>query len=410
VEVHVIGGGAPVCQAFTLDQVKNALTGKYTPVLRFPSGQTLSLGTLVPLLSIRDLLAMVQIGAGTLDADNVSYVVVQAEGQGHPSVLRKADLSKTGDFPSGLLPSVFVVGGDTLAYYRPLRSATDVNSTEYVETQNAVIDVTAHVTGQPLGVSVHASATQVHVGDSTTFTARMAGDTTTTSAPQGKVSYTWDFTEGTPTPPRPQATATRKWTTQGTFSVTVSARDATGNYAQSSPVVVTVGAKQSPGGGTDPGSGHHHRHHHHRPPHGPVQGHGHQNHGQQHGTQHQTQHQSQGQNDGTTSSQSGSDHQHPSPSGQAHHDPVGPSHHQKPPPEVGGDTVAGLVLQGAKVYAVPEPSRTVPQISAAAERPTDHWALPWRILVGVGIPLALIGLGMAGETLQLRRRVARMSA
>jgi hypothetical protein len=70
-----------------------------------------------------------------------------------------------------------------------------------------------------------------------------------------------------------------------------------------------------------------------------------------------------------------------------------------------------VLLSGARVYVVPQPSQAVPQIASAEQgQDVSSFSVPWRIALGIAVPLALLGLGMAGEALQLRRRVARMSA
>jgi hypothetical protein len=406
VVVVVVGDGPDVTREFPLSFVQDNASGSNTFVLHFPGkGTPQSLGSGIPALSVYDLLGDVQLPSGVLAPERVNYALVRlSENQAEPSVVTRADLS--GDFPGGLLPSLFSQGG-ALAYFRPWRGGTDVNSTEYGQTPNGVIEVTAHVTGEPLGVSLGASKTTVNVGDTTSVTAKMLGNTDTTSAPQGKVSYTWDFTDGSAQTADAGRTVTQahRWKTQGTFPVTVTAEDSTGNFARSQTVTVTVGPKPKPGGGTHHGHGHHHQHRHHHPPSGPTHGHGHQNHGHRHGTR-----QSQGGNSGTTSSAHSGRHERQGRQGRSQQNSTGPTRRQGLPPSAGGDRVKGLLLQGAQVFSAPPSSRTVPRISAAAESPADAWSLPWRIFGGIGVPIALIGLGMAGEALQLRRRVTRMSA
>jgi hypothetical protein len=71
--------------------------------------------------------------------------------------------------------------------------------------------------------------------------------------------------------------------------------------------------------------------------------------------------------------------------------------------------VAGQVLDGAQAFAAPLPNKQLQAIEPAKARPREHWSVPWKLASVLVVPL-LVGIGMAGEALALRRRVTRMSA
>ena len=296
------------------------------------------------------------------------------------------------------MPSVFAPNDDSLNYIRPLHSNTDVNIDEWISSTSmpgGAITITAHTTGDPMKVTLSASSTKIQVGEPATFTAQASGTGAT-----GAITYRWEFfnrTRRTTAESGIVATETNTWTAPGKFYVVVSAHDpATKSYGISAPVPIRVGPEPPPGGHHPGSGGHHHRHHH--PPSGSDHGHHHHNQGGHHGSKQQPPAPSTGHHSTQRAHQPGS-------SG-----PVRHQRHQRQKPPGNGPTVAGLLLTGAQVYAVPRPSRAVPQTVAAEQRPADSFSVPWRIALGIAVPLALLGLGMAGEALQLRRRVARMSA
>jgi hypothetical protein len=73
----------------------------------------------------------------------------------------------------------------------------------------------------------------------------------------------------------------------------------------------------------------------------------------------------------------------------------------------GGTEVAGLLLQDTGTEAAPTPDLAVQQATAAAPVPRHVWSWPWRWAGVLVVPL-LIGLGMVGESLPLRRGLTRM--
>ncbi|MGC4109398.1 MAG: hypothetical protein QM747_03010 [Nocardioides sp.] len=410
--VDVVGGASTFSHEFSYSDIDTIAgdegQGYVTFGVRNAIGSTGNV-TAHDALPVRALLAHVPLpGGGMLDPRSVTYASVpEPADPGEQSVLSAADLESPpppGDFQGDLMPSVFTLSGTYLNYIRPLRSTSDVNADESISTAGSAqaITITVHTTGEPLNVVLSATPTALDAQESATFSAHTTG-----SGATGEISYHWQFvnrTRRTSASAGTTATTENSWKQPGTYYVVVSAHDkATGSYGSSAPVLVQVGPKPPKGGGQSPGGGHHHRHHH--PPSGPVKGHGHQNHGHQHGTDHQHQ----GQSSRAPSSPRGANDGQSKPGHDQQQSPPGPTTHVDPATP-GGTSVTGVLLSGAQVYSTSEPNRAVPRISAAAPRPRDDWSVPWRIAAGIGVPLLLVALGMTGEALQLRRRVARMSA
>ncbi|HEX4471046.1 MAG TPA: PKD domain-containing protein [Nocardioides sp.] len=408
--VRVVGGPAPATSEFSVSDVTaNSVgppTGPYWPYATRNDVGISGDAHAVTALPLWNLLLM----AG-VNPRGVDYTSVPTQDPAAPSILDQSDLAVDGDNFKGNLPPAVYVNTGQLAYIRPLRNDTDVNAEEYQLITGGAIVVTAYLDKPPLQVTLSSSATSVHVHDKTTFT---AGVSRTNASVVGPVDYQWDFGGTTRSTRGAGATVSRTvtWQHAGTYYVSVNAHDrASQTYGRSPTALkIQVGPPTKPHGSPHhPGTGDHPHPHH--PPSGPNHGHGHHPNGSP-PKPHHPQHANQGQTSGdpTSTSHSGTSSRHHQKG--AHHQSTsdGRTKQHSSPPGQGGQSVTGQLLDGAQVFVAPAPTRSLPQVEPAQARPRDSWSLPWRIVGGVGVPLMLIGLGMAGEALQLRRRVARMSA
>jgi hypothetical protein len=345
-------------------------------------------------------------GSGNASWQMIRYAdVVDPNGTSHP--LRGSELGNAGTngFQGGLMPGIYdVTGGSsdlTLGYTRPLRSDTDVNYGDTFITSQALV-IVAHTTGDLPTVGASVTPTTVMQGDPVHFSA---------TASQGTPPYTyqWNFAGGTAS----QTDSTVTFSQPGTYILTVVATDSTGTVGPSAgaQVTVTCNPKTDPQQcgkpprhkGHHPGGGGHHAGPH--PPTGPVTGGGHHQGG---GPGHHPRPQG----------QSGGTHVTGSPQGPAGISATttsvpstdrGQRHGRHAPTASGGTPLSGRLLLASQSEAVPTLKVAPQEATSAHIDPVTHWSWPWK-WTGILIVPTLIGLGMAGEALHLRRRVARMSA
>jgi PKD repeat protein len=213
-------------------------------------------------LSVRALLQSVGV-----DPDTVNFVgIPRTDGTLSTLVASNGDVDDPSDFEDGLLP-VLWVNGDYIDYTRPLRSDSDLNSRDEVQSpQGGVLDLAVH-SGPQLTVTASADHTSVTTGRVLDFTAHAPG---APSASQ-PLTYTWTFGDGSAaTGPTP----THSYSVAGSFDVQVTASGADDSGGVSAPVLITVGkppAQPGPGGG----SGHGTNKNPHAPATGPTTGGGH---------------------------------------------------------------------------------------------------------------------------------------
>jgi hypothetical protein len=160
------------------------------------------------------------------------------------ATLSQADLTPPSDFNDPTQVPVVASDGTNIEYFRPWRGGRDVNARDAIQGDALSFSV---FEGQPLGVTVHASATTVDRGGSVTFSATVSG------AGSSSTRLHWQFDGGAPatTATTPAITFTRT----GTFDVTVLATDSAGAAGEGS-ILVTVGTVPPARNGSHPRSGH----------------------------------------------------------------------------------------------------------------------------------------------------------
>ena len=212
-------------------------------------------------LSIRALLLTLGVNPRTVD-----FVGITRQ-DGTLSTLDESthDLDDPPDFQGGLLPVVWV-DGNVIDYTRPLRSDTDLNAADAVQTTpGGVLTIVVH-DGPQLTVNATASRSSVAINKPVRFFASAPG----APAASQPLTYTWTFGDGT------SATGSQvshAFTTAGGYDAQVSASGANDSAGVSPQVAITVGtrAHKSPGGGDGSGTKKHHK----APATGPTIGKGH---------------------------------------------------------------------------------------------------------------------------------------
>ena len=355
------------------------------------------------------------IGNVGLTVPQVHYAeIIGPDGTSHGLTQKQLRSPSENGFGGVLSPSVWATTASfpSMDFFRPLIAGDpeDVNAKDFV-VANApqALVLLLHTSGTLLHPTITADRAQVRAGIPDTFRATFPA--TDGALPAG-LQYTWFITPAEqigigPTPWQ------HHWTQPGTYDVYLQVASPDTSSGQSNSVRVIVCPKQGntasctkpdPGGGTnDPGDGHHGGQ---NPPTGPVKGHGHHQGGHVHGS---TQPQSPTTDPGGGTPSSGTNNApgagHTST---ANTDPGTRSGHRHGGPR-GGRTVSGQLLAASAAFVVPEQRPSV-TAAAAPRAPTEaRWAWQWKWAGILVVPL-LVGLGMAGESLQLRRRLARMGA
>ena len=148
------------------------------------------------------------------------------------------------DFPfqDGLLPVLWPIGSDdAIGYLRPLRSDTDVNGPDFLETYSeGELELTVHTSGTVLTPTITAQPRSVRAGSAVAFTAAVEDPDATET-----LSYTWSFGDGSG---GQDAQTTHRYTTPGTYFAYVEVDGAHGSSGQSASVKITV----LPGPSTSP--------------------------------------------------------------------------------------------------------------------------------------------------------------
>jgi hypothetical protein len=226
-----------------------------------PSEDTQSAPFVQQGLSVRALLLTLGIDPRTVD-----FVGITRQ-DGTLSTLDESshDLDDPPDFQGGLLPVVWV-DGNVIDYTRPLRSDTDLNAADAVQTApGGVLTVVVH-DGPQLTVNATASRSSVAINKPVRFFASAPG----ASAASQPLSYTWTFGDGT------SATGSQvshAFTTAGGYDAQVTATGANDSAGVSPQVAITVGTRvhKSPDGGRGSGTKRGHK----APSTGPTTGKGH---------------------------------------------------------------------------------------------------------------------------------------
>jgi hypothetical protein len=297
--------------------------------------------------------------------------------------------------------------------FRPLEAddPNDSNAFDWVTTNgqpSQALVIVLHKTGGILHPSITGPA-KVRGATPVRF------DVTVPEAPPG-LEYQWSVDRvATTTAPRRTSALRHTWpdvsaTTTSLITVDVTAGDNSTGHASFVVAVCPQAGNTTRCTTPKPGGGPHHpgggTHHPSGPPGGPAGGSGHHQGGDTNGSPAP---QSPTPNPGDATSGSGPN----TAPGTGHTatavgDPGTRSGHQQGGPRA-GRPVSGQLLAASAAFVVPEqrPSATA---AAAPRAPTEpRWAWQWTWAGILVVPL-LVGLGMAGESLQLRRRLARMSA
>lgn len=386
--VHVlVAGDINAQQTFSSEDVCNIYDVHGSPqylVRNRPGAVPSDADTSSDLLSIGWLLQNVDVGGGaTLPLNKVRFVQIVGP-DGAPHGLDKNEVQNPGSvFQGTLLPAIWFEqgGSDTMNYIRPLTGPDDVNITDYYlnSVPGSALEVDVHTKGELLRPSITATPTQIDAGQKVSFSVSFADP-----QPTERLQYQWNFGDGaTSTRPNP----THKYTgacSCGVHLTVTGADTSTGNTG----LTVQVGPEPT----SPPTTG---------PTQGPTDPGGHQNSGPTSGP--------------TSSAPTASG---PTTLPTTGPPTVGPTESQSvlPPTrrsrstgadDSKGEAVAGRLLLAGQVYAVPQASPPPPQ--AAAARAPDHLGRSWWWALSLMFPL-LIGLGVAGEAVQVRRRVARMGA
>jgi hypothetical protein len=155
-------------------------------------------------------------------------------------------------FEGGLKPVLWRADGE-VNYLRPLTSASDVNSNDFVSTPSSDDPLTIDVFTSQLQVDVKGPAGRVAPKAGATFTATASG-----SSAADPVHYTWTFDDGSTDS---GAQVTHSWSQPGRYLVLATAVGQDGSGGSSQPVTVQVAApakqpppthRPNPGGGTNP--------------------------------------------------------------------------------------------------------------------------------------------------------------
>jgi len=403
VEVDVVGS-IHTSQSFSPQQICNLYDtfGAKYQIRSRPGGPTNGTDPTPQVLSIQGLLTSVQVGSGsTLPLSRVTFVQVIDSG-GHPHGLDQQQVGDPGSvFPGGLVPAVWwqastgQAGSDEMFYIRPLMGPNDVNAVDYFGTNpGQPLQVVAHTTGALLHPSISATPATAEAGQPVSFSVSFADPQPTT-----RLHYFWSFGDGT------TGTGAAPRHTFKTSCICGVRLDVTGSDTSSgsSAITLQVGSPPKQTGGPHPTSG---------PsdptPSGPHEG---------------------GPTSGPTSlaptptatptatpSATPSATRAGSVSGPAGTPGGGPTQGANAGPTSGpsaggrdashSNEVAGRLLLASQVYAVPKD--TVQASQAASARAPGRLNRSWWWTASLLIPL-LIGLGVVGESLQLRRRLARMT-
>jgi hypothetical protein len=297
-------------------------------------------------------------------------------------------------------------------YVRPLVAGdhgNDLNASDHKYTSgdpSRALIVLVHTSGAHLHPTISAAPTRVRAGTPVVF------DATVPDAPAGtELHYTWSVVDGATW--QGQAPTRHTFPKSGVFAVSVLVEGDDGSTGQSTTVLVSVCAKRGttstcseadpgtggpggptgtggPGGptGTNGGTGRHAGTHAHgsTDPQSPT------SHPGEDGRT------ASGQSDGPGAGQQSTTH--------------GAPRHQSGDQRGGtktGQAVSGQLLAASAAFVVPEKVPTVTAALAPTKHTDPHWAWQWKWTAILLLPL-LVGLGMAGESLQLRRRLARMGA
>ena len=316
-------------------------------------------------------------------------------------------------FVDGLSPSVFVVQSPLgMNYARPFEAADpdqDLNASDWQYTTadpSKALVILVHTSGVHLHPTVTASQAKVRVGTPDTFTVAVPDAPAATG-----LHYTWLVNgEDTSQDPAPWQHA---FATVSQVAVSVRVEGDDGSTGVSQPVSVTVCPKAGntatctpppePGGTNSPGGGHHHGPH---SPTGPIGGNGTHQGTHVNGSPDPQSPTSQpgettaGTGPGTTSSTGPTSTAPSDPSTRSGHDQGGPA---------AGRQVSGTLLAASAAFVLPRQKPSVTAAAAVSVATKRPWAWQWK-WAGIFVFPLLVGLGMAGESLQLRRRLAKMSA
>ena len=402
-------GDVASTRRFTADQISQDQSAATTTFhMRSSAGPT-------PDVVAPDALSLtVLVGEVGLTLPQVQYAeVIGPDGTPHDLSQRQLGGPAVNGFADGLSPAVWALSGalTTMNYGRPLIQGdpADVNSTDFVSVRSPQpMVVLLHTSGQILHPTITADRAQVRAGSPDTFRVTFSGDDL--PLPPG-VTYAWFITPaeqiGQGTPPWQHA-----WTRPGTYDVylQVAAPDTSSGRSNSVRVVVcpkkgnttTCTTPPSPGP-PDPGGGHQGGQ---NPPTGPNGGHGHHQGGHVHGNANPQSptHPGDATNPGSgPNTAPGAGH-----TSTAGGNPGSHSGHQHGGPKA-GTPVSGQLLAASAAFVVPEQRPSVTAAAAPSTPTGPQWAWQWKWASVLLLPL-LVGLGMAGESLQLRRRLARMGA
>ena len=338
--------------------------------------------------------------------------IIGPSGTAHDLTQKQLGPPSENGFGGVLSPSVWATTASfpSMDFFRPLIAGdpNDVNAKDFV-VANApqALVLLLHTSGKLLHPTVTVDRTKVRAGTPDTF--RVTFPPTDGALP-ANLTYRWFVTPteqigAGPTPWR------HRWTQPGTYDVYLQVASPDTSSGQSNSVRVIVCPKKGttatctkadPGNGPhDPGNGNQGGQ---NPPTGPVKGHGHHQGGHVHGS-------SQPQSPTTTpedvnpsagpSTSPGSGH-----TSTTNDDPGTRTGHQQGGPKA-GRAVSGQLLTASAAFVVPQQRPSV-TAAAAPRAPTEpREARQWKWAAILVLPL-LVGLGMAGESLQLRRRLATM--
>jgi hypothetical protein len=144
-------------------------------------------------------------------------------------------------FENDLMPLV-MINGTITQYLRPLRSAHDSNGGDQIVAEGgAALDLYVY-SGPVLMVRITASRTTVTKGQTVTFTGRVGGASPT----DGRLSYAWNFGDGTRG--RAGVSVAHTFTANGNYLVVLSVTGANGSGGVSRSVPIAVGPAPKPAG------------------------------------------------------------------------------------------------------------------------------------------------------------------
>jgi hypothetical protein len=189
--------------------------------------------------------------------NNIERVQVLRPAGGLDTPLSNADLtdpSSQFNDPGGpdAAPIVSNAGGDSEAYFRPVRNASDSNSDDTFQgSQPVKIDVFTR--GATLQVAVSAQGgDKTASGQTYSFTVTSITDSNNNAVSPSSVNYSWDFGDQTPTS---SAAAPQHFFDQGNWPVTLTITDQSGGRGGVATVTVAADVSPATGPGDQSGGG-----------------------------------------------------------------------------------------------------------------------------------------------------------